>query len=52
MNIQDLTQAKNENFETLSSYINSDIEYKISVKALFLSFKYRSKVESLKFFIV
>ena len=40
------------NIETLSSYINKDIEYKISSKALFLGFKHRSKVEYLKFFIV
>ena len=38
--------------ETLDSFIKKDIESIISHKAFFTGFKYRSKVEFLRFFIV
>ena len=39
-------------YETLSSFISRDDEYKISHKALFIGFKHRMKVEFLRSFIV
>ena len=38
--------------ETLKSFIEKDNDYKISHLAKFTSFKHRSKVEFLRFFIV
>ena len=38
--------------ETLDSYILKEQNYSISHNAKFVSFKHRSKVEFLKFFIV
>ena len=38
--------------ETLSSYLSREDDYSISHKAMFTAFKYRSKVEFLRFFIV
>ncbi|MBR2429984.1 hypothetical protein IKB17_00785 [bacterium] len=38
--------------EDLSSFIQKDVEFKISNKALYTAFKQRTKIEYLKFFIV
>ena len=42
----------NKEFEMLDSYILKENDYSISHNAKFVSFKHRSKVEFLKFFIV
>ena len=48
-----LTEEENKiQFETLDSYILKEHDYSISHNAKFVSFKHRSKVEFLKFFIV
>ena len=47
-----IEQQVNECKETLESFIGKEVDYEISYKAKFTSFKHRSKVEFLRFFIV
>ena len=46
------TEFKPKEYETLSSFIEKEYDYKISHKAFFIGFKHRIKVEFLKSFIV
>ena len=49
-----LKKVLNVNIEgdSLDSFIEKDIEYKISYKARFTAFKQRTKLEYLKYFVV
>ena len=50
--IKEVCIKENISNETLDTYINKDLNYTISHKALFTGFQHRSKVEFLRFFIV